>query len=237
MRKIKGFISVVLVLAMAISLCTTSFAAENNNGKEAEYQLTIDGIVYTVVESYNENEKVVKVTDGDSETKVTLNDDGLSVQTDYGTTMLSAEELENEYSQSVARTSVSKTSLFWDYYYYYSDSNFNKYGMYFSFRCGDEGSWSGFDRKNKEARDIGYDYCSAVRALDTAQFAASAASGVSGGAIAAAIASAAPTGGIGAVVGVVVAIIGAGVAVAEWVGAWNASLDCNQLFLQFKQAL
>lgn len=240
MKRAKWFISVILTLTMAISLSATSFAVERNGDRDVEYQLTIDGVVYKVIESYIGNEKVVKVTDGNTETTVTLNDDELNVQSSSGTTALSVEELESaaeEYGQISTRTTASKTSLFWDYYYYYSDTSFDKYGMYFSFRCGDEGDWQGFDNKNEAARNIGYDYCTSVRALDTAQVAASAASGVAGGSIAAAVISAGPTGGIGAVVGVVVAILGGGVAVAEWVAAWNASLDCNQLFMEFKQEL
>jgi len=109
----KGFISIVLVFVMAISLCTTSFAAESNGGRDAEYQLTIDGMVYTVTESYNGNEKVVKVTDGNTETMVTLNDDELNVYSDYGTTILSVEELKSAakaYEKSAARTTATKPS-------------------------------------------------------------------------------------------------------------------------------
>jgi hypothetical protein len=212
------------------------------SAKEVQQKVVFDGVTYTISEGYEGDTKVVKVTGGGEESIVKLTADTMEIK-DTGAKQSTKFKIDDSLSAvkptaGASKTTASKYSLYWNYSYYYSDSRINTSGMYFSLSSGNTyGRWAGFDSKNLVARDKAYEFCSEVRDLDSNLWAASAASGASAGAIAAAIASAGPTAGIGTIIGIVAAILAGGVAIAEWVAAYNSSLDCNQLFLQFKHAL
>lgn len=232
---LKKLLSLALIAVMVMEMGTTAIASSTNVSRK---NVTIEGITYTIDECYEGDTKVVSVSGNGTHNVVSLSGNTMEIANDTGTVNFTIDKTQSSNSQTMPRSSDSKKSLWWNYGYYYSDSSINNYGMYFRMDSGDTyGSWSGFDYKNKDARDLAYAFCAEVRNLDSQQWAASAASGVSGGSIAAAIASAGPTAGIGAVIGIVAALLSGGVAVAEWVASYNSSLDCNQLFTQFKQAL
>lgn len=236
MKKIlKRLICCLLVCTMITGASESVSAAERENVTKTD--IVIDGQSYTIEEWYEGDTKIVNVVNGNSSTFVVLNEEELQI---YGKDMaveLSIEEVEESIIGVSARTTASNSSLFWGYSYYYSDSSYDRYGMYFKLEAGEDDSWSGFDKHNEDARDIAYDFCTEVRELNSQQAVAVAASGASAASIAAGIASAAPTGGVGAIVGVVAAFLSGGVAVAEWVSAWNTSLNCDQLFLEFTQEI
>ena len=230
----KKFIASILTFALIMSLSMPVFATQN----ESNNDITIDGITYTIQESYIDGKKIVDVIEeGGTTTTTVLDGDQLTVYTANDMVSLSLNEVQAEASL-LSEGYDNGESLYWGYYYFYSDAEFDEYGMYFNLKSGnDTENIYGYDRNNTVQRDIGYNFCSAVRQLITAQSVATAACGAAAGSIAAAIWTAAPTGGIGAIIGTVSAILGGTASIAEWVNAWNISRDCNQIFLQYKQAL
>lgn len=237
----KRLLAGMLVAIMMLSMFPTMVFAVESPKKTST--VIADGTTYTLTEEYVNGTRIVKVIGDGEETTVTLNDEELNIYFNGRCISRSIVELEKEAASydnlsSAQRITASKTSLYWNYSYYYSDNHFSEYGMYFSLESGnDTGSWSGFDNKNENARDLAYNFCSAVRTLDTDQWKASAASGTAAGSIAAGLAAGGPSMGITTVIGIVVALLPGGVAVAEWIAAYNDSLECNQIFLKFKQAL
>lgn len=232
----KKLTSLVLALVMCLALCVPAFAMDFGNVTSTN--ITVEGVVYTIREWYKHNEKVVCVDSNDSHTVVTLSGNDLAIVSGAETITVSLDEEQNNDAQIMPLSSESKRTLWWNYGYYHEDDQLSTYGMFFDLQSGDtSGSWSGFDNKNTAARDLAFGFCRDVRALDSKLWAASAASGVCAASIAGAIAAAGPSAGVGAVIGIVGAFISGGVGAAEWVGAYNCSLDCNDRFKQFKQAL
>ena len=224
-----------MTCAMMIATSEGVWATERENVIKTD--IVIDGQSYTVEEWFEGNTKIVNVVNGNTNTLVVLNEEKLQIFGEDTSVEISMDEIEETIIGASARTTASKSSLFWGYSYYYSDSSYNRYGMYFSLKAGENDAWSGFDEHNEDARDIAYDFCTEVRELHSQQSVAVAASGTAAASIATGIASAAPTGGVGAIIGVVAGFLSGGVAVAEWVSAWNTSLNCDQFFLEFTQEI
>lgn len=240
MLRFKKYLAFLMTLVMSLGLCASASASTTDS---QTFSLTIDGVTYQWEETADVNgDKKVTVTGNGEITTVTNDGEALHVNTESIKTRSIKNyiiELDNETATVPStRATASKRSLYWNYYYYYNTNPASSTGgMYWSLESGkDNGSMTFYDYKNSTVRDLSYDFCSSVRSLDTAQWAASAASGASGGSIAAAIATAGPTAGVGAIIGIVAAIIAGGVAVAEWVSAYNCSLDCNDYFVRIKQA-
>lgn len=161
--------------------------------------------------------KVVKVVGDGEETIVKYDGDTLEIKeaNSRQISKIKVDESLNAVNPVAKASSVtaSKTSLFWNYSYYYSDNRVNTSGMYFILSSGDKyGSWKGFDNRKTSVRDAALAFCAEVRTLDTNLWKASAATGVS-------------------------ALFSGGVAIAEWVASYNSSLDCNEKFMLLKQVI
>ncbi|WOO35789.1 geobacillin-26 family protein [Anaerocolumna sp. AGMB13020] len=230
MSRFKRYFAMLMAIVITLSSSISASAATNNSS------IDIEGVTYKLEETINDDGSKTVTVIGNGEIN-TITNDGEFLHVNTETVDASSSKsylIDINYDDNTAARYTAKYSLYWNYNYYYDQSP--PYGMFWYLESGnDNGTWTGYDYGESNLRDQAYDFCTNVRALDTAQWAASAASGASAGSIAAAIASAGPTAGIGAIIGVVAAILAGGVAVAEWVAAYNCSLDCNQSFQRVKQ--
>lgn len=206
----KWFIRLTSLISCAALLMVGTasvFAAEQHS---REQQVEIDGILYTIEITEYDGMRVVHVTDGETSVVTTFDSEWLSVYSEDGTVKISVEKLEQAEGQPSAHAETwgTITTEYWDYYYYYSDANLDRNGMYFSFRCGEK-AWAGYVGEDTAALDLARDLCAAMRELNAAQRTAAASAGTDS----------------------------SHVETAEWAIARNEALDCDQLFLQFKQAL
>lgn len=194
----KKFVSLLMTYIMALSFSLSVMANEG-----LVYTVDIDGIKYQIQEKYDLNaDKIVQVIGNNEE--ITVLNDGKFLNINVSSIKAKTHDKKyvieiQEEQPNVDRRSVYKSSLYWNYSYLYSAYSRD---TYWSLSSGnDSGSWSGFVDNRTTAEDYAYDFCSSVRELDSAQWAAG------------------------------------GVAVEEWVSAYNYSLDCNQTFSRFKRAL
>lgn len=244
MSKMKRIIALLMSLIIIFSSASPVAATTVSDNSTFNF----GGITYKLEE---------KINDDGSKTVIVKGNDEINTITNNGVQLIVEQETINEENFSsyvidinyddnndeLLRASwdyTSKHSLYWNYFYNYDDVKVAPYGMWWYLSSGNaNGEYSCYDNGNMTARDRAYDFCSNVRALDSAQWAAAAASGASAGsiatAIAAAVLSAGPTLGVGTIIGIVAAFLAGGVAIAEWVAAYNCSLNCNELFRRFKQ--
>ena len=156
---------------------------------------------------------------------------------------------ESEQESPLYVTYDTLETRYWDYYYYYSDMDFDEYGMYFSLKIGTDGSWFGYDKGDKDVRNLGYEFCEKVRDLDSAQALAYAATVTSTADIASSIldlllkptTSGAIKPSESDVISSVLNILGhfnaPANAAERWSKAYYAALDCNDVYSQFRDAL
>ena len=246
----KKALGIFTAMAIIISFCIPVSATNDNI-----YEFVIDGNTYVISKSYQENTQVVTTTmfsaDGNKfSTTTTLDEDTLTVYYDNGYSVsTSLAELSTTTNKAPTPYTNSDTleTREWDYYYFYSDIGYEDYGMFFSLRIGTQGSWSGHDEGNMEARSLAYDFCADVRALEAALVDAERAAGAAAAEIAAAIllnvivpvaaGTVPPAAALAAIAGLVLSIAGTAEYTALWQVAYNKSRDCDQTYLQFKQSL
>lgn len=250
----KKCLSIFISLAVTFSLCIPVTAETCDYNID---QYVIEGETYDVIQYYEGNVKVVitNVINGDGEkvtTKSTMDGENLTIYYDNGYVVsTSLEDLSTESKQEspLYVTYDTLETRYWDYYYYYSDMDFDEYGMYFSLKIGTDGSWFGYDKGDKDVRNLGYEFCEKVRDLDSAQALAYAATVTSTADIASSILDLLlkPTtsGAIkpteSDVISSVLNILGhfnaPANAAERWSKAYYAALDCNDVYSQFRDAL
>lgn len=240
LRSFKKFVSLVLVLTFSVMVSLPAFAAKaNTNYKDSSTSvassLMLNGKKYVITQSVNDQGQKVVTVVGDNERTVVVNTGNklqVSITTSVGTQNHTVPLAKKAITKAsiVADSSESISSMFWNFYCYWDDYDYNESGIYWSLEC-DNGLVDTYDENNSTARSYAENFKNDVYSIHNDEVGEVAALGVAeAGAIAGLITSETV---IGAIAGIVVAAGGTLTAVPYYVQAWSSAQNANYNYTLF----